>query len=147
MIKAEVKDLGHLVAMIKETELYTCYFLDKDLSKIVEQAIHKEEVELLVVDTTIVGLLWSDPYGTFNKYPYLHMLVVSNQHRHKGYASYMLDYFEGVLYPEVDKYFLMVAEWNKAIALYEKNGYKKVGKLPSFYKSSVDEYLMMKVID
>ena len=142
--KAYQADVNHLVDLIKETRLYTSYFINKDLHAIVLKAVEKEEVDVLMVDGIIVGLLWSDQYGCFNKYPYLHMLVVSKDTRHKGYGTYLLNYFEDVLYEQAGKYFLMVADWNEAKALYEKNGYTMMTELPSFYTENINEYLMMK---
>jgi ribosomal protein S18 acetylase RimI-like enzyme len=48
-------------------------------------------------------------------------------------------------YPYFKKVFLLLGKKNrKAKGFYKKNGYIRVGTIPSLFEPSVDEYLMMK---
>lgn len=143
---AENKDLDQIVELIKTSILGEVYFLDKDLSGIVRPSISKQLVYVME-DQDLLAFLWLSQNGCFEKYPYLHMLVVKEGLRSKGYGRQMIDYFENVICRDRQKVFLMVGDYNlRARRLYEKLGYKEVGCLPDFYKDQVTEYLMMKTI-
>jgi ribosomal protein S18 acetylase RimI-like enzyme len=56
-----------------------------------------------------------------------------------------MEYFEKVVSEGCSKVFLVVADFNpRAKQLYQRIGYKEVGKIPNLYKNGITEYLMMK---
>jgi len=141
----KIEALDRIVDIIKNSPLGDVYFMNKDLCKIISDAISKEEVHVLLETDIVLGFIWSNKEGTFGKYPYLHMLIIDQNYRNKGYGSSLIAYFENVLYKEYDQVYLMVGGFNiRAKNLYERLGYKEVGILPGFYSEDVNEFLLMK---
>lgn len=142
---AETSETEDIVRIINETDLSEIYFKEKDLHKIIYNAISKHEVHILLADE-ILGFIWTKEDGSFDKYPFLHMIAVKSNQRSKGYGKYLLNFFEHDLYADSERFFLMVGNFNtRAKKLYETIGYQNVGVLPKFYCDRVDEFLMMKV--
>lgn len=144
LITASEKHLDLLVKEISESELGQVYFENKKFDQYLKLAIEKNEVVLLMEKETFIGMMWFSLQGTFNKYPYLHMLLVNPKYRHKGVATKLLNYFEKKITSAYQKVFLMVGDYNTAKAMYEALGYVEVGVLENFYINGVHEYLMMK---
>lgn len=141
----KVEDLNSIVYMIKTSPLGDVYFVDKNLHKIVIDGILNKEVHVLLDGGIIHGFMWSNKAGAFGKYPYLHMLIIDQNQRSKGFGSSLLTYFENVLYKDYNKVFLMVGDFNtRAKGLYERLGYREVAFFPRFYCDHVNEYLLMK---
>lgn len=144
IVKAKLEHRNIITNLIRNSDLGEIYFKEKNLLSIVEKAIDTSTVYVAITDD-IVGFIWSDDYGVFDKYPYLHMVIVDEKHRSKGYGEQLLAFFEKELYGNQNKLFMMVGEYNpRAKSLYETVGYKEVGRLPSFYKDGIHEILMMK---
>jgi ribosomal-protein-alanine N-acetyltransferase len=73
-------------------------------------------------------------------------IAVHPQYRGKGYASslikYVLDYFEEK--KDVHEFFLEVREGNMgAIRLYQRFGFKKIGKRKKYYSETNEDALVM----
>lgn len=142
---AKTNETESIVKIINETDLSEIYFKEKDLHKIIYNAISKQEVYILLEDE-MLGFIWTKEDGSFDKYPFLHMIAVKSHQRSKGYGKHLLDFFENDLYVDSERFFLMVGGFNtRAKKLYETIGYQNVGILPKFYCDHVDEFLMMKV--
>lgn len=88
--------------------------------------------------------------GTFGVFPYLHLLAVKKELRGTGIGSRLLKDIEkrvlaDTAYPFAKKIFLLLGKSNrKGKGFYAKNGYVRVGTLPSLFSAGADEYLMMK---
>jgi ribosomal protein S18 acetylase RimI-like enzyme len=88
--------------------------------------------------------------GTFLVFAYLHLIAVRKDLRGAGIGTRLLkDAEKRILrdqgYPFFKKAFLLLGKKNrKAMGYYKKNGYIRVGTLPSLFSPGVDEYLMMK---
>lgn len=88
--------------------------------------------------------------GTFLVFAYLHLIAVRKDLRGGGIGTKLLiDAEKRIIkepgYPFFKKVFLLLGKKNrKAKSYYEKNGYIRVGTIPSLFSEGVDEYLMMK---
>lgn len=88
--------------------------------------------------------------GTFNIFAYLHLIAVRKDLRGTGIGTKLLKDAEKRIinsegYPYFKKIFLLLGKKNrKAKSYYEKNGYIRVGTIPSLFSPDVDEYLIMK---
>jgi len=88
--------------------------------------------------------------GTFNIFAYLHLIAVRKDLRGGGIGTKLLKDAEKRIardkgYPYFKKVFLLLGKKNrKARGYYMKNGYSRVGTIPSLFSPGVDEYLMMK---
>ena len=88
--------------------------------------------------------------GTFGVFAYLHLIAVRKDLRGEGIGTKLLKAAEKRIvheqgYPLFKKVFLLLGKDNrKAKGYYEKNGYIRVGTIPSLFSSGVDEYLLMK---
>ena len=77
--------------------------------------------------------------------PLIEFVCVNEVSRSQGLGGRLIDYYEENLFPEVKNLFLFVSDINpRAIALYERKGYLKVGELPNFNLEGQTEFLMRK---
>lgn len=149
IVQAEVKHLMECKEVLQESALGEIYFPDeKKIIRVLEAAISKKEILVAIdKDDKCIGFIWFTLDGTFNKYPYLHMIVVKKEYRNYGIGKSLLQYFEEISAQGSSKIFLLVADFNnKAKELYMEIGYKYIGVIPHFYKDGVNENLMMKEI-
>lgn len=133
--------------ILMDSELGKVYFSNKSPYKAISRALENEEIHVaLSEENKCIGFIWYRINGTFDKYPYLHMIVVDKKFQSKGIGKTLIYYFENVITVNYDKVFLMVGVLNeRARRLYEKLNYKVVGAFSDFYIDGVEEYLMMKV--
>ena len=88
--------------------------------------------------------------GAFLIFAYLNLIAVKKDLRGEGIGTKLLKDAERRItqekgYPFIKKVFLLLGKKNrKAKSYYEKNGYIRVGTIPSLFSVGVDEYLMMK---
>ena len=101
---------------------------------------------------TIQGVIWYQREGLFHTFPYLHMIAVHDDCKHKGVGSILMDYFEqdSLRYGKNKmrtKVFLLVNELNtNAQKFYLNRGYEEVGRLDSLFRKGVTEKLFMKKV-
>ena len=77
--------------------------------------------------------------------PYLASIAVSADARGRGVGSALLDAFEARYAGKARYLFLCVSSFNgRARALYERRGYRLVGKLPDYVVDGASELLMAK---
>ncbi len=154
--KYTISTLEKITGIIMETELGNLYYPSKKfLEKELLESQNLDEI-YLIIDEEIqeeVGVLWFNKKGIFHAYPYLHLIVVKKELQDKGYGRALLDLFEAESLVDngrtliKNKAFLVVNEKNeKALKLYEKNGYEKQGELNGLYRKNLKEYLMSKDI-
>ncbi|HTX79074.1 MAG TPA: N-acetyltransferase [Longilinea sp.] len=108
--------------------------------------INKGEVYVALDETGhCLGFIWFILEGIFHSFPFLHIIAVKKEYRGQGIGRKLLAFFEETVFPDKEKVFLVVADFNpEAQRLYERLGYKQVGVIPGLYKEGVTEYLMMK---
>lgn len=83
--------------------------------------------------------------GAFDMYPYLHLIMVHEDYRSKGYGSVLMKYYEDEFYQNSRKLFLLVGNFNtEAIKLYERLGYIICGEIEGFYIPGENEIIMVK---
>lgn len=145
---AEMTDFEVLVDMIYESNLGKIYF-KHDLDKIKRLMIHEiNEDNVIVMENEkaeCMGLLNYKLNGTFGIHPYIHILVVSQDHRGQGYGRKLMAYFEKLVSDDCRKVFLLVGKWNsRAEKLYSNLGYKKLCEIEGFYAENITELLMEK---
>ena len=124
-----------LEAELKKSMLSDCVFVDKSMD-----------------GNTIQGVIWYQREGLFHTFPYLHMIAVHDDCKHKGVGSILMDYFEqdSLRYGKNKmrtKVFLLVNELNtNAQKFYLNRGYEEVGRLDSLFRKGVTEKLFMKKV-
>jgi ribosomal protein S18 acetylase RimI-like enzyme len=146
IIKSKNKHLGGCAAALLRSDLGTIYFSDENRAyKTLSDGISKGEISVAVNGRSeCLGFIWIIPKGAF-KFPFLHMIAVKEEYRNLGIGKTLLKYFEDVVKENASKAFLLVGDFNpKAKKLYERVGYKEVGRIPGLYKEGVTESLMMK---
>jgi aspartate/methionine/tyrosine aminotransferase/GNAT superfamily N-acetyltransferase len=77
--------------------------------------------------------------------PLLEYICVDSAYRNCGIGTRMLQFVEEELFPRADNLYLFVSDINpRAIALYERAGYVRVGELPDYNLFAQTEYLYRK---
>ena len=90
-----------------------------------------------------VGFILLHPKGFLGS-PYIAAVVVAEEFRGGGIGSRMLAFAEGVFTGSRHVY-LCVSSFNpRALALYQRHGYVKVGELPDFIADGYSEFLLCK---
>jgi len=90
-----------------------------------------------------VGFILLHPKG-FLGAPYIAAVVVTEEFRSTGIGSRMLSFAEGSFGGSRHVY-LCVSSFNpRALALYERHGYVKIGELPDFIADGYSEFLLYK---
>lgn len=141
-------DLNMIAKIIINSELGVRYF-GNDLMKLeraIKTGIEKNEVYVSVNDQNEgTGVIQVSHAGAFEKYPYIHFLVVSETERGKGIGTELLRFFEDVMHEKTSKLFLLVGKWNDAAhRLYERLDYRDCCEFDDFYKLGETEILMVK---
>lgn len=142
------EDIKEVIELLNSTEIGEVYF-GNNIEKIGFAVRREYEKNCILiarnVNNAIVGTLIHDVKGAFGKYPYLHMLAVSPAFQNQGIGRNMLELYEKERLESDEKLFLLVAEWNEgAKRLYERIGYKELGRINGFYKKDQVEILMIK---
>jgi [ribosomal protein S18]-alanine N-acetyltransferase len=90
-----------------------------------------------------VGFILLHPKGFLGS-PYIAAVVVTKEFRDAGIGSRMLAFAEE-MFTDSRHVFLCVSSFNpRALALYERHGYVKVGDLPDFIADGYSEFLLCK---
>jgi len=77
--------------------------------------------------------------------PLLEYICVDSKYRCQGIGGQMLRFVEEILFPEADNLYLFVSDINpRAIALYERVNYMRVGEFPNYNLFGQTEYLYRK---
>ena len=145
---AEMTDFEVLVDMIYESNLGKIYF-KHDLDKIKRLMIHEINEDNVILlendDSKCIGLLNYKLNGAFGIHPYIHILVVSQDHRGQGYGRKLMAHFEKLVSEDYRKIFLLVGKWNsRAEKLYKELGYNTLCEIEGFYAENITELLMEK---
>jgi ribosomal protein S18 acetylase RimI-like enzyme len=136
------------LSCVKNSELWETYFksnpsAENDLEKMISK---KQIYVALNQHNECIGIMGVIHSGCFNRFSYLSLIAVESGYRNKGVGTQLLTKFEKMGFKQADKVFLLVSDFNqKAQSLYEKIGYKNVGKIPDLFKKGVSEHLLVKV--
>lgn len=113
-----------------------------------EQALQAKDI-LLVAETPtleLCGFAWAQPTAAFGQ-SYLKLIGVKEAFRRQGIASRLLSEIERLVSKFSHNLFLLVSDFNQtAQEFYERRGYEKIGKIPTFVLTNVDEYIYRKVL-
>ena len=92
-----------------------------------------------------LGFILLHPHGLAGS-PYIAAIAVAAEMRGQGVGSRLLD-FANTRYAEARHVFLCVTDFNTgARALYQRHGYRVVGKLKDYFAPGYSELLMQKTL-
>ncbi|MCQ4923658.1 GNAT family N-acetyltransferase [Tissierella carlieri] len=148
IIDGNITHIDECIEMTRNSEIGKRYFNDgsKKLYNIMERGIKRDELKVMISSNgNCIGFIMVTDNGAFDMYPYLHLIIVHEDYRGKGYGSILMEYYENEFYPQSRKLFLLVGKFNnKAEKLYSRLGYIKCGEIEGFYKPSETEIIMVK---
>ena len=144
--KGSLKYLDDCEEALLNSELGNRYFAtEESAKKAIQEGLEHENLYIALDSDVCVGFAWYIPKGAFHSFPYLHIISVKKKYRGKGIGKKMIEFIEEIAFENVDKIFLVVADFNpNAKRFYEKIGYRQVGEIPNLYRKGITEYLMMK---
>jgi ribosomal protein S18 acetylase RimI-like enzyme len=131
----------------KYSELWDAEFStgEYNMPKILSAALDEDEVYVSLGEKDVVsGFIWYRPRGVFNYFGYIHLVAINKDYRGKGVGSQLFDFIEKRAAQQTKKIFLVVGEFNSAIKMYEKRGYKRLCGIPDLFIQGVTETLMAK---
>jgi ribosomal protein S18 acetylase RimI-like enzyme len=135
------------LSCVKNSELWETYFKSSaSAENDIEKMISKKQIYVALNQTNeCIGFMGLIHSGCFNQFSYLSLIAVESGYRNKGIGKQLLTKFEKMGFKQADKVFLLVSDFNQKVqSLYEKIGYKKVGKIPDLFKKGVSEHLLVK---
>jgi ribosomal protein S18 acetylase RimI-like enzyme len=151
IVHAIKQDVLPCLEILMDSYLGEEYFTREVALPILKEAVKQKE--LFVARNKageVLGFYRIVMNGTFNIFAYIHLIAVKKELRGEGIGTKLLKDAEKRTtqeqgYPIFKKVFLLLGKKNrKAKPYYEKNGYIRVGTIPSLFSPGVDEYLMMK---
>jgi ribosomal protein S18 acetylase RimI-like enzyme len=151
IIEATRRDVKPTLDILLDSYLGEAYFSREVAEPVLKEALKKKELYVAKdKNGEILGFYSIVLNGTFKVFAYLHLIAVRKDLRGGGIGTRLLKDAENRIvhdqgYPFFKKVFLLLGKTNrKAKGFYSKNGYTKVGTIPSLFSPGVDEYLMMK---
>jgi ribosomal protein S18 acetylase RimI-like enzyme len=151
--EATKADVFPALEILLDSYLGEEYFSREVAEPILKEAAKKHELFVAKdKDGEVLGFYRIVMNGTFNIFAYLHLIAVRKDIRGGGIGTKLLIDAEKRIvqdqgYPFFKKVFLLLGKKNrKAKGYYKKNGYIRVGTIPSLFSPGVDEYLMMKYL-
>jgi len=149
--EARKADILPALEILLDSYLGEEYFTREVAEPILKEAAKKKEL-FVAKDKAgeVLGFYRIAMDGTFLVFAYLHLIAVKKELRGGGIGTRLLKDAEKRIsqdrgYPFFKKLFLLLGKKNRrAMSYYRKNGYVRVGTIPSLFSSGVDEYLMMK---
>jgi ribosomal protein S18 acetylase RimI-like enzyme len=94
---------------------------------------------------SVAGFAWVDPKGAFGSTPYLKLIAVDSRTRGSGAGTLLLEEYEKRTVQVGRFWTLLVSDFNaRAIAFYERHGYRRAGFLEDFAVDGIGEILMVK---
>lgn len=144
--KASVEHLNDCVEALQNSDLGKYYFSKENSARnAVIEGIESGNTYVALENNVCIGFFYYIPNGAFHGFPYLHLIAVDESYRCKGIGKKLMNFFENIIFENSDKVFLVVADFNpRAKKFYESLGYKFIAKIPSLYRKSIDENLMLK---
>lgn len=153
-VQAGIEYLNDCSEILKNSELGQKYFADATRTYIgkslLKEGFEKNEIYISLKKepgVEVIGFSWIQEKGIFNWFPFLHVVIISESQRGKGYGKIHMEHFELMCRKtfKIDKGFLMVGQYNsQAMHLYENMGYMVVGDIPNLFIRGISETLMYK---
>jgi ribosomal protein S18 acetylase RimI-like enzyme len=151
IVEATKADVLPALEILLDSYLGEEYFSREVAEPILKEAAKKKELYVAKdKEGEVLGFYRIVMNGTFNVFAYIHLIAVRKDIRGGGIGTKLLKDAEKRIvqdqgYPFFKKVFLLLGKKNRlAKGYYEKNGYVRVGTIPSLFEPGVDEYLMMK---
>lgn len=143
--KLSESDLNECTESFKESSLNQAY--DGQVLDWIKTGLQRNE--LWGAETSsgeIVAIMWIEENGFFHEYPYLALICVKSTYQGQGVGTFLLMIYEAMARSlSKKKITLMVGDFNvKAKKLYERMGYREIGKVESAYMPEIAEYIMLK---
>jgi ribosomal protein S18 acetylase RimI-like enzyme len=147
--------VGEYAQLIYESPLGRKYYPCLEfVASALEKGLTDDELyEGRQADGNLLGLLWFNRRGAFHQFPYLHYLLVQEQHLHRGLGTTLLTYYhksilmaEGKAVLRTKSFLVVDAQNSPARAFYEKHGYALVTQIDGLFRKGVDEQLMMRTV-
>jgi [ribosomal protein S18]-alanine N-acetyltransferase len=103
------------------------------------------EVFVLRKDNDLAGFFIIQPQGSFKGY--IQTIAVAEAYRGVGYGTRILQFCEDRILKYSPNIFICVSEFNqRALSLYTRFGFEKVGELKDFIKDGFTEILLRKTV-
>lgn len=149
--EASKRDVHPALDILMDSYLGEEYFSREVAEPILKEALKKKQLFVARGEKgDVLGFYRIVTDGAFNVFAYLHLIAVRKDLRGEGIGTKLLKDAEKRIiraegYPFFKKVFLLLGKGNrKAKGYYAKNGYVRVGTIPSLFSPGVDEYLLMK---
>jgi [ribosomal protein S18]-alanine N-acetyltransferase len=141
--EAKEKDIHECAEIMARTNPWNVLYFS--LEQCHEAITDKDLTTYLVeIENKVAGVMATRPTGMEGE-PLLEYICLHEDYRGKGVGTQLLHIFETELFPHADNLYLFVSDINpRAINMYEKNGYVKVGTLPDYNLVGQTEYLYRK---
>lgn len=143
------EELDKYYEIFDDSALYDHYFDGTDiLHEWIDDYVGEDKGEVFIAynsEEEPVGLIHFTVEGMCG-YPHVFLLGVKKQYRGMGVGRKLLEFFfsiaEGINAPNM---YIMTSTFNvRTFRLYQKMGFKKIGIIPSFILSDVNEYIMVR---
>ena len=118
------------------------------LGRCLRDALHQENLLLRAISSGSnypCGLAWIVPKGSFNRSPYLRLLVVHPKFTSKGVGTLLMLQVESQVKIDCRDLFILVSDFNvDAQSFYQQMGYLKVGEIADYVVPGVSELIFRK---
>ena len=142
-------DISDCAALMARSRFFVSYGITEErvrswLRKGVNNPL--ADLEVAIVQDSVVGFSWTMSDGAFGRSPYLRLLSVDDDFHRQGIGRKLMNSLEEKHKAKRDL-FLLVTETNrKARTFYEGLGYEYIGLLKEYIKKDVNECLYRKVL-
>jgi len=138
-------DIEPCVEMTVTSFPWTDFGLSLDSArKFFSDRFGKNLVFVATINAHVVGFITIKRNILFANY--IRRIVVRADKRSLGIGAHMLSFIEALTLEEnLPNVFMITTTTNtRAIAFYEKNGYKNIGRIPSLIHEGMDEFILWK---
>ena len=130
-----LSDVAALSAWVTQLEAWQAYgYSERRSSQMLERALKRSDFLVVAQDKKeLLGFAWSQPGGAFGRSGYLRFIAVQPKQLRKGIGTKLLAEVEEFTGAVSNDLFTLASPKNKdAVAFFEGQDYKKVGKLESY---------------
>ena len=118
------------------------------IGRSLREALHNDNLLLRANSSSSdysCGLAWIVPKGTFNRSPYLRLLVVHPKFTSIGVGTLLMLRVESQVKMDFRDLFILVSEFNvDAQSFYMQMGYSKIGEITDYVLPGVSELIFRK---
>ena len=142
-------DIGPLSKWMADLPLMKRYeWTEFGLGKCLREALHQENLLLRAISygsNCPCGLAWIVPKGSFNRSPYLRLLVVHPKFTSMGVGTLLMSQVESQVKIDYKDLIILVSDFNvDAQSFYQQMGYLKVGEIADYVVPGVSELIFRK---